>query len=430
MLFLIIMFYFCTFQHRWLMNITGGRGLNDFALLLVLSCMILLPQILSYKLPWDRIAKINSLIIVSCLWGTLSNFYHEKGYDNIRGQTIYIFTPLILYLCMLSFRKYRYNENIKLTLKILLIVAVIFCLYISFVVYVTGGNAEELHKYGHSELFEFHGRNMVRWSMPGRSSTNFAPLLVPLVFVGLYLGKSSRRWSRCFYLCAAGFILFVVCSSISRGAFLMLAGAAIYLCFNGWLRTKKMREIFMLFFLALAITLCFNSTIVLRTLATFKKLPVLSSIDILNDVSIGSIEGKDPRVYAMHDTAKHIFDKPILGHGHTNFITSQKLRIKEYSHNNYLKILAVSGFPRFIFYILFLFSLFCMAHKTAQKLPANDPEKDLGLILCAGMVSFLIYLNLAPAEFSFIWIWFGFVAIWSRNVSINSRKVYSTAILS
>jgi len=39
----------------------------------------------------------------------------------------------------------------------------------------------------------------------------------------------------------------------------------------------------------------------------------------------------------------------------------------------------------------------------------------MGIIFGAGLVSLMIYLNFAPAEFHFIWIWFGLAAAWLRN---------------
>lgn len=116
----------------------------------------------------------------------------------------------------------------------------------------------------------------------------------------------------------------------------------------------------------------------------------------------------------MPETFSYILAHPFMGMGMTNLINLQDMSYGK-KHNNYLSIAALFGSLTLVFYLLFLFRLFIMTQKAIKRLSWNPTSKDLGIILSAGCLSLIVYLNFAPAEFHFIWIWFGITAAWLRN---------------
>jgi O-antigen ligase len=116
----------------------------------------------------------------------------------------------------------------------------------------------------------------------------------------------------------------------------------------------------------------------------------------------------------VKETLSYIYQNPFLGMGMSHLIDLQNLSYGK-EHNNYLSIAASFGILTLIFYILFVILLFIMLHKRIKKISQNPLTKNIGIVLGAGFLALIVFLNFAPAEFHFIWIWFGLAAAWLRN---------------
>ena len=84
-------------------------------------------------------------------------------------------------------------------------------------------------------------------------------------------------------------------------------------------------------------------------------------------------------------------------------------------HSNYLIVSLGFGVPAGFFYILFITLLFIMIQKRVKKLGSNKSARELGLVLGAGVVSFMVHLLGAPTDLHYIWVWFGLAGAWLRN---------------
>ena len=54
-------------------------------------------------------------------------------------------------------------------------------------------------------------------------------------------------------------------------------------------------------------------------------------------------------------------------------------------------------------------------HERYYPLVLYCQDKEIGVILFSGLIGFVFYMNAAPSEFYFYWIWFVLVIAWVRN---------------
>jgi len=85
------------------------------------------------------------------------------------------------------------------------------------------------------------------------------------------------------------------------------------------------------------------------------------------------------------------------------------------THNNFLAIAAGFGFPALLFYILFIVSLGVYLKRVIGTAEVDSEPWRLGHTWTAILISYALYLNGAPAEFHFVWLWFALIAVWLRN---------------
>ena len=108
----------------------------------------------------------------------------------------------------------------------------------------------------------------------------------------------------------------------------------------------------------------------------------------------------------------------MLGLGMGHFADIQNSTLVQYggkTHNNYASIVGGFGFPALLFYILFILSLALYIRRAIKRVEVDSVPWRLGHIWMAILVSYAVYLNGAPAEFHFVWVWFALIAISLRN---------------
>jgi hypothetical protein len=106
---------------------------------------------------------------------------------------------------------------------------------------------------------------------------------------------------------------------------------------------------------------------------------------------------------------------PVVGYGRGKMVDLQYASVGERSHNNYASIAAGFGFPALVFYILFIGSLGLYLSRVIRRTKVKSQAWRLAQTWMVILLSYAFYLNGAPAEFHFVWLWFGLIAVWVRH---------------
>jgi hypothetical protein len=416
----VIIIYFQLYWHYWFVKLLGGYIVNTLLPIMLLLFLFIISNFVSHSTSGVNKREIFYLLILFFWYfflASVSIFLNEQGFESIKSYLIYIYSPVLIFISILGLYVYRQNENIKFTLNVLLILGVIFSIYVAITYSGDPLSVSEIPilETNRGDVYADTGASFgigdlsaKRYTIPGISSTTYGPLLVPLIFVGLYFRKHSGRKLRYFYSCAILFLTFCVFKTVSRGPLISLIAGMIYLT---WLKWFKLREIMLITFILIISFFTFAKLSFLRLVITFVAFTHIDLPFLGEDVS-DLLE--DPRLISIKETLSYIYQNPFWGMGMSHLINVQEFLYGK-EHNNYLSIAASFGIPTLIFYLLFVFLLFIMMHEKIKNISRNSLAKDMGIILGAGLLALVVYLNFAPAEFHFIWIWFGLAAAWLRN---------------
>ena len=412
----VIMIYFQIYWHYWFVKLLGGYVVNTLLPIMLLFSLFIIRGFASHGTSGIKKRKIYYLLILLfyyLLFASASIFLNEEGFENVKRFLIYIYSPVLIFVSILGLYVYRKNENIKFTLNALFILSVIFSIYsaITYSIYPLNVSEMVVLETNRGELpgdtggrFGIGDMYAIRYTIPGISSTTYGPLLVPLIFVGLYFRKNSVGKLRYLYLCPILFLTFCVFMTVSRGPIVTLTAGIIYLIWWKWL---KLKEVMFTTFIFIISFLTFAKLSFLRLIKT---LGIFIPIDFPFFGEDISPVFSDERIISVSETLQYIYQNLFWGSG-TSYL--QLSYGKE--HNNYLSIAASFGIPTLIFYIFFVILLFIIVHERIKTISRNPLTKDMGIVIGAGLLSLIVYLNFASAEFHFIWIWFGLAAVWLRN---------------
>lgn len=416
----IIMIYFQIYWHYWLVKLLGGYVVNTLLPIFVLFCLFLFREFVSHKISFAKRKTYDVFLplILYAAFATISILLNEEG-GNIKSFFIYVYSPLLIFISILWLRNIRNNDSVKFLIKALFLTGIVFSIYVAI---IFSRDTQELLAMPVIETdrgqiatttggsYGVGGLEAVRYTIPGISSTTYGPLLVPLIFAGFYFRKYARGKLMPFiYTVIILFLMFCVLKTVSRGPMIAMIVGMTYLGWRKWLKPKVIVFIASVFVISL---LTFAKLTLLRLLITIA-IFIPFDIPFLDKDEIYLLL-EDPRRMSINETLSHIYQHPFLGRGMSNLINIQDLSYGK-EHNNYLSIAASFGGLTLVFYLLFLFLLFIMVQKAIKRLSWSPRSKDLGIVLSAGCLSLIVYLNFAPAEFHFIWVWFGLTAAWLRN---------------
>src|SRR4030043_1474159 len=274
----VIIIYFQIYWHYWLVKLLGGYIVNTLLPIMLLFSVFIIREFVSHDTGGIKKRKIYYLLILLFyyfLFASVSIFLNEQGLNNIKSYFIYICSPVLIFVSILGVYVYRKNENIKFTLNILLILSVIFSIYVTItysvdplsvlkvpILETNRGDVspETGATYGIGEL------GVIRYTIPGISSTTYGALLVPLIFVGLYFRKKSMGKVRFLYFCAILFLTFCILMTVSRGPFISLIAGMIYLTWWKWFKVKDVMFITFIFIISFS---TFAGLLFLRLVITF-----------------------------------------------------------------------------------------------------------------------------------------------------------------
>jgi len=418
----IIMIYFQLYWHYWFVKLLGGYVVNTLLPIMVLFCSFVFKEFISAN--WNgRLRRTIFYLLISLFCyvflASVSIALNEDGLNNIKRFFIYIYSPAIIFVGILGLHMYRKNENIKSALNILFIFGIIFSIYVTITYSIYPSTVSEMTVL-ETNRGEMHGDTgagygigdlvAIRYTIPGISSTTYGPLLVPLIFVGFYSRKYSAGILKYFYTFLTLFLTFCVFKTVSRGPLVSMIAGMMYLLWWKWFKRKEILSIIVMLIISM---FTFAKLSFLRLVITFA---AFSPIDVpyLGDPAYVPDITKDPRLLMIPETLSYICQHPFWGMGMSNLIDIQNLSFGK-EHNNYLSIAASFGMLSLIFYIVFIILLFIMVHRGIKKISTNKSMRDMGIIFGAGLLALIVYLNFAPAEFHFIWVWFGLSAAWIRN---------------
>lgn len=428
---LIGIIHFYIYDHFWFLKLLGLNIYSpkiNYVFILPFFCIAIVYQmIISIKNnQLENISKTNRdlalwafLYFITCIFVVI---LHEADSDFLTmiKYSFYLSIPIVLSLSV--FAIFRDNIKIKKAVFILFLVGIVFSVYATVLrtKIITDISASY-------NVFSFNGKTWVssgtgeylsRFSIPGLGPTNFPSMLVPLIFVGIYLFRSCNNKMRYVYLESTLFLFSNMIITQTRGAFISLSTGMLYLFMKGWFKCKKS---FLVFLIVVQIMLIF----------------IMSGQGLLTRLSLTGLQfisssAKGASLVAFEEKAQHeglgiddiVEEKnrgllfkhaiqhvnPIFGIGFSGIS----------SHIMYVDVLTIGGIALFMPLIFFLFSVFYQNHKEISNNKDAFP-KDLGIVLMAISLSYIVDQMWMPAFVNNYWIWFGFAAAWARNCEMGYR---------
>jgi hypothetical protein len=436
--FLVSVIYFSMYNHRWFVELFSPifpiikRGKSEaggnilFVILLFyiyVMRLLVLPE--NKNISWIKIdsnAKLFLLLLVYFISGVSLVIMHEESFDAIKRYLIYLFAPMMVFLSIWGL--YRKNENIKITLHILFMLGIIFSLYsVALHIMLWGGSADDIANI--SAMFgsrDYDRAYAERFTIPGMPVNMLQSALVPLILTGFYFNRNSYGWLRYFYTGAAFFIFFGILITASRGAFISLSAGMLYLAYKRWLKFNK-GTLFAVFIFS--VILFAAGDLIFQRIAKTNAVLEKALAEGLTD----EVGRSETRLASLIDSfTSYIIANPISGSGFSYFVASQDERLYGLGeHNFYVRLLAQGGLLLFIPFMFILAFLYFNSSKIlSRNIFASPSAKDIGILLNAGLIAYIVDLNFPPGFFYYYWIWFGFAAAWARNCEMECRLQSNT----
>lgn len=440
---LINVIYFQIYYHEWFMRLFGlGKAAKQNALFIFSFIFVfLIYQLLSLKRnksgeePSKNTKNLTIVILLYFILGSFVIILHED-FGAVKTYLFYLFSPMLVFVSV--FGLYRDNENQKTALQILFIIGVILSIYSMML------HWGFLEKYTDviEPIYKLKEKTVSRFAFSGIAPNTFASMLIPIILIGLYFIKNSKGVFEYIFIGVTLFLFYVLLETLSRAGFVSVFIGMAYFIGRSWSGFKKRTIIIII--MGLIFVIAIQQVFFLRALQTTAAFfpaivkPVwLQRLFEEKVVAVGLAEtgpgrgevswGNETRIHMMINSLSLIKNKPVFGYGFTNFVN---LQIKSFDgsidHNFYLRLLAQGGLVVFIPFALFLFLLYNNLHKILTNRPYGDVKsgansRDMGILLLAGLLAFMVDLNASPGFFHFYWLWFGFTAAWARNCEAERR---------
>jgi len=412
---LVSMIYFTIYFHPWFGKLFGreisgkenGIFIALFFYFFIIYLLIFLKKNKIVRGKFNSNKRLFVTLLLYIAFGTFVVILYEEGLDAIKRYLFYLFTPVMVFLSV--FGMYRSNKDIEMTLNILLILGVIFAIYSTVLHIMLPTMSYDVISAYYPGL-QVHGVDyLARFTVPGLGPNVLPSILTPLVLTGFYFYRNSSGKLKYLYMGATLFLFYNIIISASRGAFVSLTAGMIYLIWKGWFKFNK---------ITLFVVLSFSLVLFVSGDPFFSRIDTTVTVleRALAEGLTDEVGKSEVRLVALIDTfSSYIMHNPILGSGFTYFTVSQAVG----EHNLYTTLLAQGGLAVFIPFALILFYLYVNSNKLLKRDVLPPTSKDIGILLNAGLVAYVIDLNFPPGFFHYYWIWFGFVAAWTRNCEIE-----------
>lgn len=431
----LVMIYFEVYWQYWFVRLLNGYVVSTLAPVAVLGLILVVDSFRHMRRGDDRVPGLHVLALPICFVAlylavaVCSVFINEQSFREIRRWLIYLVSPITIFVIVVGLLRQHSVDTLIRVLRVLTVTAVLLSIYAVTVYYYRGGTLLD----GMPPVAMSNGGVMIayassgssqgtyylrRLALPGMSSTTYGPMLVPLLLFSMSLGRrASRRVAGVAGLGVALFLAISVFLTLSRGAMLALTAGIGYLL---WHRVIRVWEILLPIVL---VGLAFPKStwaIFIRFLVVFVPfLPADTAWHVEQWAGLGGELGTDdPHLTMMLETFGHMLEHPVFGLGMSNLITQEAHTLGK-DHNNYLSIGASFGAVALWFYVMFIGLLFRTMHRTLKRYRQETQLRNAGIGLGAGMLALIVFLNSAPTEFHFIWVWFGFIAAWIIRVNAD-----------
>ncbi len=262
----------------------------------------------------------------------------------------------------------------------------------------------------------------------GFGINTYAAMLIPLPLVGFYLKNTSSAFlEKGFYFVLSILLSAAVFMTISRAAIVSLVvGIFVILWHNLFLSSKKLKYVVSAFLILsiLTVLMASNQGIINRFLMMGTQIPALANSEYIQNkvLESGILVQEDEHFGTISDSLTLFKENFMLGAGFNKVFDEEE--DSEYEHNYYIRLIAAAGLLCFILFGVFLANMVILTRKAMiNKINVKPYDKEMGIVLFAGLIAFIFYLNAAPSEFYFYWIWFGLTAAWIRNSTSREKKI-------
>ena len=398
----IVINYFDIYFHHWFVKLLGGVRIKLWlpsALLLFFIAMHRAVKVRPLTIKRDSIYSIKILCFLYFFIGFISLVAHDGGMWYLGKYSLFMFMPVVLFGIIIAW--FNDNEYIKWVLQLLFVGGLIISLYVEYLYFVGSGFVDSI-------VYESTLGGIYRHGMPGLGVNTYAAMLPPLVLVGLYMALNSRSLLKYFYYASSLFISYAVLATMSRAAFIaLIVGLLLFL----WYGSHKKYSTYIILIMMFFGIIWKNFSVLLRMVGSMASAEIFSGSEFLIDTVLkyNIYSAKDPHIALISRSTSAFLESPLFGVG-----MNEMMIINE--HNRYVELLATNGLAGFIPYVALIITMIFISRKILLKeIKNNSQDKEIGVILFAGLISFVFYMNAAPSEFYFYWIWFALVIAWVRN---------------
>lgn len=423
--FVVVASYFMIIAHKYFFEIHGGliRTWFPTALLLFVLAIKHFMAAKSYNpsIKVDEIYSVKIILLLYSVFWLIALNAHGEGIHYIAKYSLQLYSPVVL--SMLIVMLVKSNLVLERIMALLFFVGVIWAISIEYGYFFgSEGSVMDEVTFSSGEAADL----TIRHGSFGFGVNTYAAMLIPLPLVGLYLKERAKNFiKKIFYYILSIFLIAAIFMTISRAAILsILIGIFTLLWYKFIYSPKKFKHIITLFliFITLFTVIISNVEIIPRFLMMFAQFDILANSEYIQDkiFTYGLRVQREERFEIISDSLSHVAENPIFGVGFNKIFNETE---DVYEHNYYVRLIAANGIMCFISFIAFLISLTVITRKAVLKnLSRNTTEKEMGILLFAGLLAFIFYLNAAPSEFYFYWIWFGLTAAWVRNSAHKDRN--------
>ncbi len=420
----IVVSYFMILAHKYLFEFHGGQ-LRTWLPTALIGFFLAIKHFMTsnstkISLKVDTIYTIKIMLILYIVFGLNSLFIHGAGVQYMGKYALHMYSPVVLFMLIVFL--VRSNDTINRILLLLFWGGVIFALATEYGI-LSGKTALEGSTFAVGESMDL----VTRHGSSNIGINTYAAMMIPLPLIGLYLGgKANGVLLKCLYYFAAVFLLFALVMTISRAAIIsFVVGISVMLWYNFLYRPQKLTKKIkyaasvILILAVLSFIIASNKGIIVRFVMFFAQFETFASSVLLQDtiLNYGIRVQEDEHLGSIEESLFLFKENPIVGVG---FHKMEEVN----EHNYFIRAIATNGVLSFASFILFLASMVVIARKTMLKSVHRNPsEVNMGILIYAGLIAFIFYLNAAPSEFYFYWIWFGLTAAWIRNSTRREKKI-------
>jgi O-antigen ligase len=430
----IAMIAFHIYWQYWFVDLMGVWVVNPLLPIAILTIVALTNIWRDGRWPAFRVGlpAMWAFLALYLLCASISTLVNETDLRPIINWLVYAWSPPAVLLSIYGLKNLRDDNKVNLCAAFLCLVMVVLSIYAYYSLNSLPYRIEKpILKWGENNVV-FDTRPWVgRFTIPGLNSTHYAPMLLPLIFLGLYWVHQTTRVARYVFLGATGLLAYCLFAAQTRAALVPLIVGLIYLVSVRWFRWRTVAlsgcAIVGLFFVQpivgsrlMKLTLAVEDPIrqvlvaIVREPESATRLASGSPSELDHLVIEGELEHPVLAAHALGLAARH----PILGLGMGHLVELQNSTLARYggkTHNNFLAIAAGFGFPALLFYILFIISLGVYLRRVITTATVDSETWRLGHTWMAILISYALYENAAPADFHFVWLWLALIAVWVRN---------------